>query len=287
MPSGTVELLRPQYAYRITRLDDWKRDQVEGFVQQSPLDQKDGFYHFSTAAQVPGTLGRYFVGVSDLVLLQVRTDAFEPSVLHYDQAPHVRGNNIFPHLYFDKLPLSKVHNAIDITLNEHGTHVLSVSPLPDRITQTEYDASQISTHSHVLVCVAAMSVGSALDDASKQAIRSAVEATRRDGGRLDVVVDLPFDAHQLSVVLFSFIIFLSAVYCFLFAFFDSGVAVPSVARSLPISVRVGAAPSRSVARCARAATGTRRRASAAKSIARSRHPISRCVSRVELSSNNV
>jgi uncharacterized protein (DUF952 family) len=83
--------------YKICRPDEWAAAEQAGIFRGSPDDSRDGFIHFSTAAQVPGTLEKYFAGESGLVLIAVdagKLDAplkWEPS----------RGGALFPHLYGD------------------------------------------------------------------------------------------------------------------------------------------------------------------------------------------
>ncbi|MFW2830145.1 DUF952 domain-containing protein [Sphingomonas sp. ID0503] len=61
----------------------------------SPDDQRDGFIHLSTAAQLPGTLERHFAGQADLHLCAVDTDA-AGKALKWEVS---RGGDLFPHLY--------------------------------------------------------------------------------------------------------------------------------------------------------------------------------------------
>ena len=68
------------------------------------MDRRDGFIHFSTAAQVEETARRHFAGRTDLLLVAVDVDGldirWEPS----------RGGELFPHLY-GVLPLSAVREV--------------------------------------------------------------------------------------------------------------------------------------------------------------------------------
>ncbi len=62
----------------------------------SAHDRADGFLHFSTAAQLPETLKRYYAGQSDLVLVAVETDALG-AALKWEHSPSRAAD--FPHLY--------------------------------------------------------------------------------------------------------------------------------------------------------------------------------------------
>lgn len=76
--------------YKILRPAEWEQWQVEDVFNGTPLDQADGFVHCSTKEQLPGTIGRFFAGEGDLVL--VTLDAEE-------LGSHVKWENDFPHVY--------------------------------------------------------------------------------------------------------------------------------------------------------------------------------------------
>lgn len=106
--------------YKIVPAALWREAEASGTFAGSPADIADGFIHFSTAEQVPGTAGKYFAGQDGLVLLAVDMERlggklrFEPS----------RGGALFPHLY-DALPRSAVLWAKPIPLKPDGTHDFS------------------------------------------------------------------------------------------------------------------------------------------------------------------
>jgi uncharacterized protein (DUF952 family) len=68
-----------------------------GVFRGSPDDRRDGFIHFSTAAQVRGTLEKYFAGESGLVLIAVAAGKLG-AALKWEPS---RGGALFPHLYGD------------------------------------------------------------------------------------------------------------------------------------------------------------------------------------------
>ena len=94
----------------------WDEAVRSGVFHGSAVDARDGFIHFSTAAQVAETAARHFAGQDGLVL--VRVDAsklgdrlkWEPS----------RGGALFPHLYgaLDPATISAV-DPLPIRLNGH------------------------------------------------------------------------------------------------------------------------------------------------------------------------
>ena len=89
--------------YKICERTAWEEAQATGRFAGSPADSRDGFIHFSTAAQLPGTAAKHFAGLSDLMLVAVDGDALG-GALKWEPS---RGGELFPHLYA-ALPLSAV-----------------------------------------------------------------------------------------------------------------------------------------------------------------------------------
>jgi uncharacterized protein (DUF952 family) len=83
--------------YKICRAEEWAAAERDGVFRGSPDDQRDGFIHFSTAAQVPGTVEKYFTGQSELVLIAINADTLG-AALKWEPS---RGGALFPHLYGD------------------------------------------------------------------------------------------------------------------------------------------------------------------------------------------
>ena len=89
--------------YKICEQASWRVALAAGQYRGSAVDQRDGFIHFSNAAQLVETAAKHFAGQTDLILVAVDGDAlgeqlkWEPS----------RGGDLFPHLYAP-LPLSAV-----------------------------------------------------------------------------------------------------------------------------------------------------------------------------------
>lgn len=82
---------------------EWERVQAEGVYRGSADDLRDRYMHFSTRAQLPGTLAKHFAGRSDLVLVEVDAGRLGEA-LRWGAS---RGGELFPHLY-GELPLSAV-----------------------------------------------------------------------------------------------------------------------------------------------------------------------------------
>ncbi len=101
--------------YKICPSALWREAERAGRFDGAPVDVRDGFIHFSTAAQLRETAALHFKGERDLVLVAVNAGAlgealrFEPS----------RGGALFPHLYAS-LPLSAVISVTPLELQADG-----------------------------------------------------------------------------------------------------------------------------------------------------------------------
>ena len=84
-----------QAIFKILRPAEWQAFQSARRFEGSADDMRDGFIHFSTVAQVSGTLSRHFSDETEVVILRVESaplgDAlrWEPS----------RQGKLFPHLF--------------------------------------------------------------------------------------------------------------------------------------------------------------------------------------------
>jgi uncharacterized protein (DUF952 family) len=92
--------------YKVCERSAWQAAERAGIYRGSGVDARDGFIHFSTAAQLPETATRHFAGQPDLMLVAVDGDALG-SALKWEKS---RGGDLFPHLY-DALPLTAVRWA--------------------------------------------------------------------------------------------------------------------------------------------------------------------------------
>jgi uncharacterized protein (DUF952 family) len=101
--------------YKICEQALWRAAEPEGLFRGSPIDERDGFIHFSTAAQLAETAAKHFAQESDLVLVAVDGGALGAlgalgslgSPLKWERG---RGGDFFPHLYA-ALPLTAVRWA--------------------------------------------------------------------------------------------------------------------------------------------------------------------------------
>jgi uncharacterized protein (DUF952 family) len=82
--------------YKILTPDQWATLCRNGETTGSPLDQVDGFIHFSTPAQVAGTLSKHFAGAGPLVLAEIPLPRLTAQNVRWERA---RNGDLFPHLY--------------------------------------------------------------------------------------------------------------------------------------------------------------------------------------------
>ena len=114
----------PEYVYKIASHEAYRVFSKTGTFPGMPIDNKDGYVHFSTATQLAETLRLHLAGQSDLVIFAVRTQdlgmalRWEPS----------RGGALFPHLYAP-LPIGAVRWVKPLPLAADGRH--EFPPLED------------------------------------------------------------------------------------------------------------------------------------------------------------
>ncbi len=81
--------------YKICERAAWQEAERTGIYGGSDVDRRDGFIHFSTAAQVAETAAKHFAGRRDLMLVGVDGDTLG-AALKWERS---RGGDLFPHLY--------------------------------------------------------------------------------------------------------------------------------------------------------------------------------------------
>jgi uncharacterized protein (DUF952 family) len=89
--------------YKICERASWLLAEQTRTYRGSAADARDGFIHFSTAAQLAGTMAKHFAGQHELLLVAVDADALGAS-LKWEPS---RGGELFPNLYA-ALPLTAV-----------------------------------------------------------------------------------------------------------------------------------------------------------------------------------
>ena len=106
--------------YKILPAAEWQEVQAKGRFDGSAIDLRDGYIHFSTAAQAQETGRKYFSGMADLMVLAVEGESLGPA-LKWEPS---RGGDLFPHLY-GPLPVSAVKQAFAVTFGADGAPELS------------------------------------------------------------------------------------------------------------------------------------------------------------------
>lgn len=104
--------------YHMAHQADWDAAQATGRYHGSPDDLRDGFIHFSTAAQVERSAAKHRAGQRDLVLLRVDADTLGDG-LRWERAA---SGDLYPHLY-GLLPTGAVRRADPLPLGDDGRHV--------------------------------------------------------------------------------------------------------------------------------------------------------------------
>ncbi|HVY50260.1 MAG TPA: DUF952 domain-containing protein [Devosia sp.] len=111
----------PEFVYKIVSRAAFEAASNAGQFPVMPIDLKDGFVHFSTAAQLAETLRLHFAGQSDLMVFAVAAASLGPR-LRWEPS---RGGQLFPHGY-GILPAALVGRHAAVSVGADG----SVS-LPD------------------------------------------------------------------------------------------------------------------------------------------------------------
>lgn len=115
----TADVLPKTLVYKIVDRSDWQLACERGAYSGSPDDERDGFVHLSTAAQLEGTAAKFFHAQPGLLLIEFRAGdlghalKWEPS----------RGGALFPHLY-GPLPAEAALREWPLPLDEGGLPML-------------------------------------------------------------------------------------------------------------------------------------------------------------------
>jgi uncharacterized protein (DUF952 family) len=103
--------------YKICPASAWRKAERQGVYHGSADDIRDGFIHFSSAAQVAETARKHFFGQTGLLLIEVDADALGDA-LRWERS---RNDELFPHLYRD-LDIGAVTGVHDICARPDGSH---------------------------------------------------------------------------------------------------------------------------------------------------------------------
>jgi uncharacterized protein (DUF952 family) len=102
--------------YKIATRSDWEAAVKAGRFEGAAIDLRDGYIHFSTAAQAQETARLHFAGRSGLVLLRIDAAKLGPAL----QWEPSRGGALFPHLY-SPMDCGLVEAVTEIVLDAGGT----------------------------------------------------------------------------------------------------------------------------------------------------------------------
>ena len=103
--------------YKICPASAWREAERQGVFRGSADDIRDGFIHFSTAAQVAETARKHFFGQTGLFLVAVDADALGDA-LRWERS---RNDELFPHLY-GELDLGAVTGVLSMRARSDGYH---------------------------------------------------------------------------------------------------------------------------------------------------------------------
>lgn len=108
-------MLREDHVYRLMAPDDWVRARVGAIIPWTPNDTASGFFHLSTAAQVPATAARHHASAAQLVAIGFSAQALGPQ-LRFEPS---RGGDLFPH-YYGWLPASLAKDEVPLMQDPAG-----------------------------------------------------------------------------------------------------------------------------------------------------------------------
>jgi uncharacterized protein (DUF952 family) len=113
-----------EIVYKIARKTEWEEAERSGIFAGSPDDNRDGFIHLSSAAQVRATCAVHFASERDLLLVAVDAERLGPA-LKWELS---RRGQSFPHLY-GALRVADVQSVIAIR-TEPGGRAVFPSEIP-------------------------------------------------------------------------------------------------------------------------------------------------------------
>lgn len=109
-----------RFIYTLVREADWRAAEAAGAYAGSADDARDGFLHFSAAAQLRASAAKHRAGVPDLLMVEADA-ALLGDALKWEPASGGKRPGLFPHLYA-ALPLSAVVRVVPLPLGADGLH---------------------------------------------------------------------------------------------------------------------------------------------------------------------
>ena len=107
--------------FKIVHFEEWPDAEEHGEYAGSEKDRSDGYLHFSTLKQLPGTLARYYAKQSDLVLVAVDNEKLG-GALKFESSTE---GELYPHLY-SPLQISAVEWVRALKRGPDGEFVLPI-----------------------------------------------------------------------------------------------------------------------------------------------------------------
>lgn len=104
--------------YHLCPAETWQAAVSAGEYRGTADDRRDGFIHFSTAAQIAESARRHRAGQTGIVLVGVE-EARLGGRLKWEKS---RGGDLFPHLHGPLFP-SEVARVDLLALNSDGHHI--------------------------------------------------------------------------------------------------------------------------------------------------------------------
>ncbi|HLY46851.1 MAG TPA: DUF952 domain-containing protein [Stellaceae bacterium] len=104
--------------YHMCPAETWAAAVLAGEYAGTADDRRDGFIHFSTAAQIAESARRHRAGQAGLVLIAVEAARLGAG-LRWEPS---RGGELFPHLYGTLLPAEAL-SAVPLPLGPDGRHI--------------------------------------------------------------------------------------------------------------------------------------------------------------------
>jgi uncharacterized protein (DUF952 family) len=106
----------PDFIYKVTTRAAFDAARTAGAFPRMPIDLKDGYIHFSTAAQLGETLRLHFAGQDGLVVFALDC-ADMGAGLRWEPS---RGGQLFPH-YYGELSAALIDTTADIAVAADGS----------------------------------------------------------------------------------------------------------------------------------------------------------------------
>ena len=110
--------------YTMVRAADWRQAEALGEYRGSADDRRDGFLHFSAAAQLRASAAKHRAGEADLLLVAVAAAALGAALRWEPAQGGTKGGTrpgLFPHLSGAR-PLAAVASVTPLPLGPDGRH---------------------------------------------------------------------------------------------------------------------------------------------------------------------